>query len=117
MALVKETEYGKIILSNELFKEAIENACMLPETSGKLWIANKPGINAKYNDSGKVSLEFSIVAKFGIPISDTCKHLADALAEQIRNRSGEYPSEIKINVVGVKSKNIVKRAMEVVCEY
>ena len=117
MSLTRETDYGKITVSNEVFKETIESACNNPECASEIWIANKPAIEAEYGEDGRISLEFSVVAKFGTPIKSLCKIVADDVAEQIRARSGKLPSIIKINVVGVKSKSIVKRSMEVICEY
>ncbi|MBO4235398.1 MAG: Asp23/Gls24 family envelope stress response protein [Firmicutes bacterium] len=117
MALVKETDYGKITISNEVFKEVIENACSVPECKGKIWLAPKHGIEAEYNEDGKVELKFSAVVKFGEPINRLCNAAADDVARRIKLRSGQMPASIKVNVVGVKSKGIAKRSMEVIREY
>ena len=117
MALVKETDYGKITILNELFKDVIERACDIPECSGKIWLASKHGIEAEYNENGEIDLKFSVVVKFGEPIKRLCDSAADDVARRIKLRSGQMPASIKVNVVGVKSKNIVKRSMEVIREY
>lgn len=117
MALSKETEYGKITVSNELFKDTILRALTHPGMKDRIWLANKPSLEAEYDEEGRINLEFSVIAQFGVPIKRLCKILSDNIAKQIQQRSGRLPSQIKVNVVGVKSKNVVKRSMEVVCEY
>lgn len=116
MPLQRETEYGKITISNELLKEVIDDAC---QKVGKdiVWPANKLNLNGSYDDDERIVLSFSVIIKFGVSINETCKQVSDYIAERIKNRSGNFPSKITINVVGVKSKNVVKRLMEVVCEY
>lgn len=117
MALVKETELGKITIQNELFKDMIESACIIPECLGRIWLAQKHGIEADYNENGDVVLKFSVVVRFGEPINRICIAAADDVARRIKLRSGQMPASIKVNVTGVKSKNIVKRSMEVIREY
>ena len=117
MPLTKETEYGKITISNELFKDVIESACSIPECEGKIWLAPKHGIESEYNENKEVVLKFSVNVQFGEPIKRLCHAVADDIARRIKLRSGQMPASIKVNVIGVKSKNIVKRSMEVVCEY
>lgn len=117
MALHRETEYGRITVSNELFREAILRAFKLPACDENIWPANKLSVNASYDEAGRIKLEFSAVVKFGSSIGEMCKILSDYLAEEIFARSGKYPSSITVHIVGVKSKNTVKRSMEVVCEY
>jgi len=116
MSLIRETEYGKITVSNEVFKDTIELACNMPECDSDIWLAGKPAIEAEYGEDGRVSLEFSVVVRFGTPIKSLCRLVADEVAEKIRERSGKLPSMIKVNVTGVKSKSIVRRSMEVICE-
>ena len=117
MALTRETDLGKIVISNEVFKAAIEDACLSPNCAGKIWLSSKPGIEAEYDENGRVTLEFSAVIKFGASIKVVSRELADIIAEHIKKRSGDYPSLIKVNIVGIKSKNTVKRSVEVLCEY
>ena len=117
MPLIKETDYGKITISDELFKDVIESSFDIPECKGKIWLASKHGIEAEHNDDGKIDMKFSVVVKFGEPIKRLCAAAADDVARRINLRSGQMPASIKVNVIGVKSKNIVKRSMEVVCEY
>ena len=117
MPLIRDTDYGKIIVSDELFKDTIERACNAPECDGNIWLAGKPNIKAEFNEDGRILLEFSATVKFGSPINETCTAVADDIARQIESRSGQLPSQIKVNVTGVKSKAIVKRSMEVICEY
>ena len=117
MPLIRETDYGKIIISGEVFKGDIEKACSISACGGDVWLAAKPNIKVEFDDSGRIILEFSVIAKFGTSIRETCRIIADDIARRIEYRSGQLPSRIQVNVTGVKSKNVVKRSMEVICEY
>ena len=117
MSLTRETDYGKITISNEIFKDSIIRACNEPECESGIWLAAKPAIEAEYGEGGRISLEFAVVVKFGVHIREICKTVADKVAEQIKAKSGNMPSTITVKVVGVKSRNVVKRSMEVIFEY
>ena len=57
MALSKETEYGKITVSNELFKDTILSALTYPGVKDRIWLANKPSVEAEYDEEGRKNLQ------------------------------------------------------------
>ena len=117
VALIKETDYGKITISDKVIESYVADCCQVQALYDKVWLAAKPSILAEYTEDEKMQIGFSVYVKFGQSIRAICKILADMVAEQIYKRSGTHPSIITINVAGVKSNNLVKRNMDVVFEY
>ena len=135
MALKRETELGTISVANLFFAQMIANSFKLEACKGKVWPATKKGRqiggDMKFNLSefasaidveesefqGHVNIACSIIVKFGTSISALCDVLADDIAMQIEQKHGRKPHNITIHVVGVKSKQIAKRNLEVVKTY
>ena len=135
MALTRDTELGTISVANLFFAQIIADSFKLEDCKGKVWPATRKGRQigspAKFNLSefanaievhesehaGRVDVEFNLIVKFGTSISSICERIADHTADLIEKRHGNRPHQIKIRVVGVKSKQIAKRNLEVVKTY
>ena len=117
MALEKNTELGKILISDKIFEEAIARFCQTLDLYDNIWLAAKPNVKAQYNEEGAIKVSFSVYVRFGHSIKGLCKELADKLALLISQKSGQFPCEIDINVAGVRSQHLVKRNMDVIVKY
>ena len=117
MALEKQTDYGKITISDKVFEELISNFCQLPELYDRIWLASKPNIKSRYNDSGRIEINLSVYVKFGQSIKGVSKELADKIDDSICRKTGTNPSLINVNVSGVKSGTLVRRNIDIPVEY
>ncbi len=117
MPLEKNTDYGKITLSDRVIEDFIAQFCQGIDLYDRIWLAAKPNIKASFNKDDKIDLTFSVYVKFGQSIMKVCKELADRVAKFIIDRTGSSPASITINVSGVKSATLIKRNMDVLIEY
>lgn len=135
MTLARETELGTITVSNLLFAQIIADSFKLDACKGKVWPSTKKGkqigSDMKFNlsefasaieveeraEEDNIELEFHVIVKFGTSIRTVCEAIADDVAASIEKKQGKKPSQIKIHVAGVKSKQIAKRNLEVVKRY
>lgn len=135
MALTRETDLGTISVSNLFFAQIIAGSFKLDACKGRVWPATKKGRQigspAKFNLSefasaievepsgyeGRMNIECSVIVKFGTSISSVCETIADYTAEMVQQKHGGKPYRIIIHVVGVKSKQIAKRNLEVTKTY
>ena len=75
-------------------------------------------IDAGYDKSDRMTIEFNVIVQFGISIKKTTKLLADYIADNIETLSGKKPMRITINIASVKTKNNrARRNTKVVYEY
>lgn len=130
MLLEKNNELGKISISNNVFAQIIKDSLEL--CRGRVWPATKKGKQIgnewKFNLSDFAStvevkgkdqdnnfeLRFYVITKFGSSIKSITDVIMDSIFEKIKSTTGEYPNEVTIVVVGVKSRLIAKREIEVV---
>jgi len=135
MTLMKETELGIITISNSIFSQIIFDGMMQPGCLDVIWPATKRGrqvgivarftdtefpmsIDAGYDKSDRMTIEFNVIVQFGISIKKTTKLLADYIADNIETLSGKKPMRITINIASVKTKNNrARRNTKVVYEY
>lgn len=135
MTLAKETNLGTITISNLLFAQLIAECFKLESCKNKVWPATKKGrqigTDMKFNlsdfasaieveetgEDGCMDITFSVIIKFGTSIGAVCEALANGLADNVQQKHGKRPNQIKIHVVGVKSKQIAKRNLEVIKNY
>jgi uncharacterized alkaline shock family protein YloU len=68
-------------------------------------------------DSTHISLEFSIIVKFGSSISSITRKLADEIHREILTDLGLETTQITINIAGVRSRKVARRNAEVVYRY
>lgn len=135
MTLSKETKLGTISVSNVLFAQIIGESFTKEYSLDRVWPATKRGrqigSDAKFSltdfanhidaersaDGEDFELEFSIIIKFGTSIRSISERLADDIAEALEEKTGKKPSQIKIRIAGVKSKQIAKRNLEFIKQY
>lgn len=135
MTLSKETKLGTISVSDVLFAQIIGECFTREYCKDRVWPATKRGrqigSDAKFNvaefanhievchstDEIHLNLEFSVIVKFGTSIRKICDRMADTIADEIKQKTGKKPFQIKIRIAGVKSKQIAKRNLEVIKEY
>ena len=117
MPLEKNTDYGKITVSDRVFEDALTKFCQQPSLYEKIWIAPKSNIKASYNEDDRIELSFSAYVKFGQSIKGVSQTLSDKMAKLIFDRSGAYPKVINVNVAGVRSHSLIRRNIDIVIEY
>ena len=117
MSLEKNTELGKITVSDKIFEEAIAGFCQSLDLYDRIWLASKSNVKAVYGEEGDIKISFAVYVKFGQSIKSVCKELADKVSGFILRKSGRYPSEVLITVAGVRSGYLVKRNMDVIIKY
>lgn len=135
MTISKETELGTISVSNVLFAQIIIESFKQEACRGRVWPATKKGrllsSGAKVNISefascieveagserDRLDLEFPVVVKFGTSIRSLTDAIADYVAESLQEKTGKKPSQIKIKIAGVKSRQVARRNLEVIRRY
>lgn len=135
MSISKTTELGKITVLNTFFARLIMKSLKQDRFRGKVWPASSKGRrfigDQKVNlyelareikagpssEGGGLDLEFSVVIRFGAGIAELTDAISDDIASMIEEKSGSKPHCIKIKIVGIKSRQIVKRDMEVIKKY
>lgn len=132
MSLERSTEYGKIKLNDNIFSKAVLAA--VSKTEGKVFYASERGkilggIDQKVSpgelasniiiseDAKHYLLKFFVIMSFGASIKKNCTEVLDNLEKQIRTMFPDKGCKIILKIVGVKSKNIAKRNIEIVREY
>lgn len=135
MTLSRDTDLGKITISNGIFAHLILESFHQDNCEGKIWAATKKGrlialdnkgsfneftnsIEIESTDDGKnIEMEFSIIIKFGTSIKKITDHIGDYIANKFYQQYGKKPIQIKIKIAGVKSRQIAKRNLEVIKRY
>ena len=135
MTLSKETELGTISVSNVLFAQIIADSFQRADCRDRVWPATKRGrqigSDAKFSvsdfagaievepsfDGGSVDIEFSVIVKFGTSIRKLTDVISDYIADTIYEKQGKKPNQIKIRIVGVKSRQMARRNLEVIKRY
>ena len=135
MTISKTTELGTINVSDLIFAQIIERSLRQTGCRDKVWPATKKGRqignDAKVSaadiareieveassDGSNFELTFNVIIKFGAGIRKITDLLTDYISETVLNKHGRKPDLIRIRIVGVRSKNIAKRNLEVVKRY
>lgn len=135
MTLSKTTELGTITVSDIIFAQMIDRSLKLPDCRDKIWPATKKGRQIgneqKVNvselaheieiepsfDGENVEITFYVIIKFGAGIKMITDTISEFIAETALQKLGRKPDVIRIRIVGIKSRNIAKRNLEVVKRY
>lgn len=135
MSISKTTDLGKITVSNAVFARSILESLDTEYCRGKVWPATPRGrqigsgrkinpnefareIKAEPSPEGEgPDIEFSVIVRFGAGIGKLTDAICDHLASDIEEKTGRKPRQIKIRIAGVKSKQIVRRDVEVIKRY
>ena len=128
MTVSKQTELGTISVSNLFYAQIIRESFEQESCLGKIWAATRKGrqigsdqkfsvgefashIEAENSfDGAGVDLEFSVIRKL---TDDVCSYIAETLYE----KQGRKPNQIKIHIVGVRSRQTARRSLEVIKRY
>ena len=133
MALIKTTDLGDVRVSDQVIARIISDAMSEEDMTENIWPSTERGfqigllpkivdaelasnIEAKATDEG-VSLEFSVIVRFGASIKKLTKTLADRIHDNMEYILGVAPDVITINIAGVKSKQTARRNTKAVYRY
>ncbi|MGN1334753.1 MAG: Asp23/Gls24 family envelope stress response protein [Anaerovoracaceae bacterium] len=132
MSLQRTTQYGKIKINETIFAKWVLAA--VSKTDGRVLCASEKGkilggIDQKVS-MGELSsniiiketkdsyiLKFFVIMSFGASIKKNCTEILDSLESQMKKMFPDKKGQIAIKIVGVKSKKIAERSMEIVREY
>lgn len=133
MALERDDALGNIKLNDGVFAKMLLRA--LARTDDKAILASekgKPlggGINQKistgeaaanlkfYEEPTRYCMEFCIIITFGASIQKVTDVILDDLAAQLSQMLPEKGGHLVLHIVGIKSKKIAERNIEVVRDY
>lgn len=132
MSLERSTQYGNIKLNDTIFARAVLSAVV--RTGGKVICASEKGkvlggIDQKVSPGELASniivretadgyyLKFFVIMTFGASIKENCTAVLDNLEKQMKTLVPDKGGKIVIKIVGVKSKKIAERDIEIVREY
>ena len=132
MSLERNTQYGKIKLNDTIFAKAVLSA--VAKTGGKVLCASERGkilggIDQKVSTGELTSnifiretaegycLKFFVIMSFGASIKENCTAVLDNLEKQMKTMLPDKQGQIVLKIVGVKSKKIAERNIEIVREY
>lgn len=135
MTVSRETQLGTISISNLLYAQIIARGFEQEACRERIWPATRKGRlisgGQKLNLSefashidvdndfveNSVDLEFSVIVKFGASIRSLTDQLANYVAAAVEEKTGKKPSQIKIKIAGVKSRQVARRNLEVIKRY
>ena len=132
MSLERSTQYGKIKLNDTIFAKAVLSA--VAKTGGKVLCSSERGkilggIDQKVSTGELASnifiretaegycLKFFVIMSFGASIKENCTAVLDSLEQQMKIMLPDKQGQIILKIVGVKSKKIAERNIEIVREY
>lgn len=132
MFLERTTEYGNIRINNNIFAKIVMKA--VSKTGGKTFCASERGkilggIDQKVSGSELSSniffaetdecyiLKFFLIMSFGASIKENCALIFDELEKELKLLLPDKKGRIIIKIVGVKSKRIASRDIELKREY
>ena len=132
MSLERSTQYGKIKINDTIFAKAVLSA--VAKTGGKVLCASERGkilggIDQKVSTGELTSnifiretaesyyLKFFVIMSFGASIKENCTAVLDSLEQQMKIMLPDKQGQIILKIVGVKSKKIAERNIEIVREY
>ena len=132
MSLERSTQYGKIKINDTIFAKAVLSA--VAKTGGKVLCASERGkilggIDQKVSTGELTSnifiretaesyyLKFFVIMTFGASIKENCTAVLDNLEKQMKTMLPDKQGQIVLKIVGVKSKKIAERNIEIVREY
>lgn len=131
MALTRETKLGTIAINDNVIAKAILRSAA--PVSNKLFLSTEKGkilgspsrISASELSSNVLICEsedrcdvtFYAVTRFGASIKNVTETVLDMLQKEFQNMFPAQRGVLTIKIVGVKSKNIAERNIEVKREY
>ena len=114
----EETEFGKIIINeNTIFQMILPE---IEEYSRNLYVSNSKGKRTNkffIENKDGVEVKINIVVKFGTSIQKVTEDIISIVYDQLSLITGLKVKKITVVVVGVVSKKLAKRNVEVSREY
>ena len=134
MAISKMTEIGRITIADPVFVEALKEITEEEDLRGKIFLATKRGkivtetaglsendvaqiLRTEQEESGRYTLTFCVVVKFGESMHGLARALADRIALRSLQESGSRPAKVTVQIAGVQSKALMRRNLEIEIEY
>ncbi|MBR2546895.1 MAG: Asp23/Gls24 family envelope stress response protein [Eubacterium sp.] len=140
MAISIETELGEVKITRQVIAGIISDIMSEPGMSDRIWPATEHGhaigkrsmiaeivdirdtdfasnIEVTTADSGEVTIEFSVIVRFGVSIKTLNRTLSDRIVNDMHYLLGVSPSVIIINIAGVKSRQIARRNTRTIYRY
>ena len=135
LTVSKQTELGTISVSNLFYAQIIRESFEQESCLGKIWAATRKGrqigsdqkfsvgefashIEAENSfDGAGADLEFSVIVRFGTSICKLTDDVCSYIAETLYEKQGRKPNQIKIHIVGVRSRQTARRSLEVIKRY
>lgn len=131
MSLSKTTNLGRIIINPSVISREVRAAAT--PVKEKMFFATEKGklvaspakissgelaSNLHIEDTGeKINMTFYIIMSFGSSIKNVTETIFDGLEKSLKTMFPSRDGVITIKIVGVKSKNIAPRDIEVTREY
>ncbi len=131
MTLKRTTQLGNITINDSVIARIIINSAA--KAGKRLYLATEKGkilgnsqrlgsgeLSGNYyfdEKEGRYELTFFAIISFGSSIKNVTEIVLDDLQKQLQTMFPEYGASITIKIVGVKSKNIAERDIEVKREY
>lgn len=122
MLIIKDNDLGQIRVMKSCLAQLITECFKLYDD--RIWLCNKKGkivVGANHQVSfdveevnGALDIKIYTIIKFGTSISETTDSILNHLVNKINNTLGEQKFRIIINILGIKSKQIAKRDIEIV---
>ena len=136
MAISTRTDLGEVKITDKVIADTIIEIFYSPDIYDKIWPASERGrefgraprildsdsdfastIQTTTDESGKMTLEFSVIVRFGVSIKTLTRDISDEIADRLQYVLGIRISTIIINIAGVKSKHIAKRNTRTIYRY
>ncbi len=131
MSLRRKTDLGTIILNTSVISREILSAtakvndslflatekCKVLGSPKKVGSGELSGNIEISETEGKFNLTFYVVMNFGSSIKSVTENVLDSLEESFKSMFPSQGGQITIKIVGVKSKKIAPRDIEVTREY
>lgn len=122
-----ETEIGKVNITGLVLRKITKE--VISRYSEVAYIANDKGqtsnllhiisenkeanlIQIKKLEN-KIEIKINIVLKFGVSISNTSSKIIAEIKKEIKDLTEIEVDSVMINIIGLKSKNIVKRDIQI----
>ena len=132
MSLQRTTQCGKIKINENVFAKWVQAA--VSKTAGRVLCASEKGkilggIDQKVSigelssniiikeTKDSYNLKFFVIMSFGASIKKNCNIILDSIESQMKKMFPDKKGQIVVKIVGVKSKKIAERNMEIVREY
>ena len=140
MAVTVRTDLGEVKISEQVIAGIISDVLAESEISDRIWPATAKGhrigkrsmigeiidpgdsdlasnIETVTDKNGAVTVEFSVIVRFGISIKAATRLLSDKIVDAMEYILGIRPSVMIINIAGVKSKQIARRNTRTIYRY